>query len=141
MTVARERRRDPSEREPPAAEPAAAPPVLDLLALQRSAGNAAVTRALLQRAGGWHKGGVDPKSPNAGEMTVTEPGGASARRIPIEGIPEGNQDSDAKEIAYEQVTGEGENKVKIEHPVTDVTAESAAGGRAIVIVPTGMPLA
>ena len=87
--------------------------------------------------GGWKGGGVGDKSPNAGEMTVTESGGKSARRIPIEGIPEGNQDTDAKETAYQQVIGEGEDKKTIDHAVSEVTTESAAGGRAIVIVPTG----
>jgi hypothetical protein len=140
VTAARERRRDPGEHREPAVEPVAAPPVLDLLDLQRSAGNAAVARALLQRAGGWKKGGVDPKSPNAGEMTVTESGGKSARRIPIEGILEGNQDTDWKETAYQQVVGEGADKKTIDHAVSEVTTESAAGGRAIVIIPTGIPL-
>ena len=140
MRAARDPRRDPSEPRAPAPAPAVQPPLHDLLALQRSAGNAVVARALLARVGGWKGGGVDPKSPNAGEMTVNESGGRSARRIPIQGIPEGNQGDDSKETAYQTKVGEGEEKKTVDHPVSEVTSESAAGGRAIVVVPTGIPL-
>jgi len=138
--LVREPRRDPSEPRTPAPAPAPELAQLDLLALQRTAGNALVARALLARAGGWKGGGVGPKSPNAGEMTVTESGGKSARRIPIQGIPEGNRGEDFQETAFQTKTGEGEDKKTVDHPVSEVTSESAAGGRAIVIVPTGIPL-
>ena len=140
MRATRDPRKDPSEPRTPAPAPAAEAPLRELIALQRSAGNAVVARALLARVGGWKGGGVDPKSPNAGEMTVTEKGGKSARRIPIQGIPEGNQGSDAQETAYQTKTGEGEEKKTVDHAVSEVTSESAAGGRAIVIVPTGVAL-
>jgi hypothetical protein len=140
VRATRDPRKDPSEPRTPAPAPAAEAPLRELIALQRSAGNAVVARALLARVGGWKGGGVDPKSPNAGEMTVTEKGGKSARRIPIQGIPEGNVADDLQDTAsQEKVEKDGEKKT-INHPVSERTSESAAGGRAIVIIPTGIPL-
>jgi hypothetical protein len=109
-----------------------------LLALQRSAGNAAVARALarraLQRVGGWT--GVDPKSPNAGEMSV-----GKARRIPIEGIKEGNQEDDLNKVIKTEVVDKGKDtEHKVEHKTREYTTEKASGGRAIVVIPEGIAL-
>ncbi len=120
--------------EPPArADPAG------LLALQRSAGNAAVARALarraLQRVGGWK--GVDSKSPNAGEMSVTDKGtGFKARRIPIDGITQGNQGDDLDKVA----TSSEKDGVKTERKTREFTAEKATGGKAIVVIPEGLAI-
>lgn len=110
-----------------------------VLALQRSAGNAAVVRALLQRAGGWK--GSAPKTPNAGEMTVTEAtSGRSARRIPIEGIPQGTVKDDADEVALTTTPDKTKPKETVDHKVSEFTSETSAGGRAIVVIPTGIAL-
>jgi len=107
-----------------------------VLALQRSAGNAAVARALLQRVGGWK--GAAPKTPNAGEMTVTEKvSGKSARRIPIEGIPQGTVTDDANEVALTTTPDKTKPKETVNHPVSEFTSETSAGGRAIVVIPAG----
>jgi hypothetical protein len=110
-----------------------------VLALQRSAGNAAVARALLQRVGGWK--GASPKTPNAGEMTVTEKtSGRSARRIPIEGIPQGTVKDDAEEVALTTTPDKTKPKETVDHKVSEFTSETSAGGRAIVVIPTDMKL-
>lgn len=120
-------------------EPAPRQDVSGLIALQRSAGNAFVTRALLARVGGWK--GVNSKSPNASERTVTEKGGGGARRIPIDGIPEGTQDDDATDMTSEEIKDKGlETETKIKHTVSEKTRESSAGGRAIIVIPTGLKL-
>ena len=136
-------RRREREPEPHTAQATTAPPArersLDVLALQRSAGNAAVARALgrrLQRAGGWK--GADPKSPNAAEMSVTDKGtGHKARRIPIEGIPEGNQADDLDKVA---VTVKKKGQPDVEHKTREYTSEKATGGKAIVVIPEGVAL-
>ncbi len=110
-----------------------------VLALQRSAGNAAVARALLQRVGGWK--GAAPKTPNAGEMTVTDKTSSkSARRIPIDGIPQGNVNEDFDEVALTTTPDKTKPKETVDHKVSEFTSESAAGGKAIVVIPTGMKL-
>ena len=128
--------RDRSQR--PADTPARADPT-GVLALQQSAGNAAVVRALVQRVGGWK--GARPTSPNAGEMTVTEKtSGKSARRIPIDGIPQGNMKDDADEVALTTTPDKTKPKETVDHKVSEYTSESAAGGRAIVVIPTALQL-
>ncbi len=109
-----------------------------LLALQRSAGNAAVARALarraLQRVGGWT--GVNSKSPNAGEMSV-----GKARRLPIEGIKEGNQDDDLNKVAKTETVDKGKDtEHKVEHKTSEYTTEKASGGKAIVVIPEGVTI-
>ncbi len=111
-----------------------------VLALQRSAGNAAVARALarrqLQRVGGWT--GVNSKSPNAGEMSVTDKGtGQKARRIPIDGIAQGNQADDLNKHA---LTTEAKDGTKTEHNTSDFTSEKADNGKAIVVIPEGVTI-
>ena len=110
-----------------------------LLALQRSVGNAAIARALLQRVGGWT--GSAPKTPNAGEMTVTEKAsGKSARRIPIEGIPQGSVHDDKDEVALTTTPDKTKPKETVDHKVSEFTSETSAGGRAIVVIPMGTKL-
>jgi hypothetical protein len=126
-------------REGPAITPARAR-VSGMLALQRSAGNAAVARAL-QRVGGWTGKDISTRSPNAAERTVTDKAsGKSARRIPIEGIPQGTTMDDAKQTALTTVPDKTKPKETVDHPVAEYTRESSAGGRAIVVIPTGMKL-
>lgn len=116
-----------------------------MLALQRGAGNAAVAQALarraLQRVGGWK--GADPKSPNAGERTVTDKAsGFSARRIPIDGIPEGNKSDDLQSTAVTEVQNKNTPEQKIiEHKTAEYTSETSSGGKAIVVLPVGVKLA
>ena len=133
-------RRHQREREEETAQATIEPPAREdpagLLALQRSAGNAAVARALarraLQRVGGWK--GVDSKSPNAGEMSVTDKGtGFKARRIPIDGIAQGNQGDDLDKVAKETE----KDGVKTQHTTREFTQEKATGGKAIVRDPRG----
>lgn len=87
------------------------------LELQRTAGNRALARLLgaparsLQRVGGWHDAARG--TINAGE---TVPDGTGVRRIPVEGIEGGGT-----------VTG------------GSGTDESAAGGKAIVVLPEQLP--
>ena len=111
-----------------------------MLALQRSAGNAAIARALLARAGGWH--GVGKGSPNAAEQTVDDKAsGKSARRIPIDGIPQGNAEDDLDKTASSELVDKGKDtEHTVNHKVSERTSESATGGKAIVVIPTGMPL-
>jgi hypothetical protein len=111
-----------------------------VLELQRSAGNAAVARALLARLGGWH--GVGKGSPNAGESTVADKAsGKSARRIPIDGIPQGSVKEDLDEVASTETVDKGKDtEHDVQHKVSERTGESAAGGKAIVVIPTGMAL-
>jgi hypothetical protein len=111
-----------------------------LLALQRSAGNAAVTRALarrqLQRVGGWK--GVNSKSPNAGEMSITDKGTQQkARRIPIDGIPQGNVDDDLNKHALTTTAKDG---TKTDHTTSDFTSERPDNGKAIVVIPEGVTI-
>ena len=136
-------RRHQREREEEAAQATIEPPAREdpagLLALQRSAGNAAVARALarraLQRVGGWK--GVDSKSPNAGEMSVTDKGtGFKARRIPIDGIAQGNQGDDLDKVA----TSSEKDGVKTERKTREFTTEKATGGKAIVVIPEGLTI-
>ncbi len=136
-------RRHQREREEEAAQATIEPPAREdpagLLALQRSAGNAAVARALarraLQRVGGWK--GVDSKSPNAGEMSVTDKGtGFKARRIPIDGIAQGNQGDDLDKVAKETE----KDGVKTQHTTREFTQEKATGGKAIVVIPEGLTI-
>jgi hypothetical protein len=130
------------ETEQDSAQATIEPPARDdpagLLALQRSAGNAAVARALarrqLLRVGGWK--GVNSKSPNAAEMSITDKGtGFKARRIPIEGIKEGNQADDLDKVA---VTEKENGVVTAEHKTREYTSEKATGGKAIVVIPEGI---
>lgn len=148
MTVARERSESEKHeaREDRGPEPSPPrPDVAGVLALQRSAGNAAVSRALagptLQRAGGWTGKDVGAKSPNRNEMEVKEDGGKSARRIPIEGIPEGNVKDDSDDTATERTIDKGKPTERKETTtVSQHTSEEATGGRAIVVIPTGVKL-
>jgi hypothetical protein len=111
-----------------------------VLELQRSAGNAAVARALLARLGGWH--GVGKGSPNASDSTVADKAsGKSAHRIPIDGIPQGNVKEDLDEVTgTETVDKDKPTEHKVDHHVSERTGESAGGGKAIVVIPTGMAL-
>lgn len=111
-----------------------------MLALQRSFGNAAVARAMLARVGGWS--GAGKGSPNAGEMNVDDkPSGKSARRIPIDGIPQGNVKDDMDDVTNTEVVDKDkETEHKVDHKVSERTSESATGGKAIVVIPTGMAL-
>jgi hypothetical protein len=141
----RRREREPTQDTPQATiEPPAREEPTGLLALQRSAGNAAVARALarrnLQRVGGWK--GVGSKSPNAGEMSITDKGtGFKARRIPIDGIKEANQADDLDKVAKTETLDKGkETERKVEHKTREYTSESSAGGKAIVVIPEGIAL-
>jgi hypothetical protein len=99
----------------------------------------ALERRALQRVGGWS--GVGSKSPNKDELTVTDKGGQSARRIPIEGIPQGNQTSDLDDVTSEKTIDKGlPTERKETHTVRERTSESAGGGKAIVVIPTGLKL-
>jgi hypothetical protein len=138
-------RRHEHEPERDTARATIAPPAREdpagLLALQRGAGNAAVARALvrrqLQRVGGWK--GVNSKSPNAAEMSVTDKGtGFKARRIPIDGIPQGNQDDDLDKVAVTDRDQAG--VVTAEHKTREYTSEKATGGKAIVVIPEGLTI-
>ena len=127
-------RRQTATEEVPETEPQRREDPAGLLALQRSAGNAAVARALarrqLQRVGGWT--GVNSKSPNAGEMSV-----GKARRIPIDGIKEGNQGDDLDKVA---VTVKKKGEPDEEHKTSEYTSEKATGGKAIVVIPEGLTI-
>lgn len=101
-----------------------------LLGLQRVAGNRAVTRLIgrvAQRApdrAGWTNADTqtpaDAKSPQAGGWNAGERAVGQIRRIPLEGLSEGNQ----QEFGHEG-----------EHAKTSESAK----GRAIVLIPAGMP--
>ena len=133
----------PTVEPAPGVAPAALPGVASIagvLALQRTAGNAAVgavlRRAVLARDAGWK--GVDPQSWNAGPREVK--GGKGVKRVPVEGLkqghksPGGKQD-DAKEKVDDPETG-------VWNKVSDLTPESAGGdtgGRAVVLIPNGLP--
>jgi hypothetical protein len=144
VTDARERRRT-AVRDLPrtlADRPAGEDPG-GVLALQRSAGNAAVVRALsrgVPQRDGWT--GVGKDSPNAGDMTVTDKAsGRRARRLAIHGIPQGNQKSDLEDVAVEQTVNEhtpDEHVVK--HKTKEFTSESPGDGEAIVVIPDGQQL-
>jgi hypothetical protein len=67
--------------------------------------------------------------------------GKSARRIPIDGIPQGNVKDDLEEVASTETVDKGKDtEHEVKHKVRERTSESAAGGKAIVVIPTGMAL-
>jgi hypothetical protein len=143
--VIHERETIPQPTVEPAAgvAPVALPGVMSVagvLALQRTAGNAAVgaalRRAALARKVGWT--GVDKDSWNAGPQEVKS--GKGIKRIPVEGLkqghrsPGGKQD-DPSEKSDDPDTGKWGK-------VADQTPEAAgadSGGRAVVLIPNGLP--
>ncbi len=97
-------RREDDQRRAPRPQP---DPAARLLALQRTAGNAAVARLLRK--------GKTPQPPRAGGWNEAERDVAGTKRVPVDGIKAGNQDSDVKEQSIE-----------------------GADGKAIVVVPDGV---
>ena len=125
-----------------------------LLRLQRLAGNAAVgqllahaSSAVVQRVTlGWKD--ADQDSWNAGEVTVNAKGGRAAAgeagvvRIPVSGIAAGNKGPVKKEMGGSSDPNFDPKAKKASVAVSTVTKEAVGdetGGRAIVIVPQGLP--
>ena len=125
-----------------------------LLRLQRLAGNDAVGQlltharpAVVQRVTlGWKD--ADQDSWNAGEVTVNAKGGRAAAgeagvvRIPVSGIAAGNKGPVKKEMGGSSDPNFDPKAKKASVAVSTVTKEAIGdetGGRAIVIVPQGLP--
>jgi hypothetical protein len=117
------RRQPVRPTEPAESEQAPAP----LAQLQRQAGNRAVTALVrpaprpvrVQRKAGWSDASTEGEGWNAGERAVP---GTAIRRVPVDGLTEGNQQSWQDDAASKQLTDE------------------SAAGRAIVAIPAGLDL-
>jgi hypothetical protein len=110
--------------------------VAGVLALQRTAGNAAIARAVLARNAGWT--GVDPGSWNAGPQEVKS--GKGIKRVPVEGLKQGHRSKGGKQDDAGQKVDDPETGTW--SPVSEQTPESAgadSGGRAVVLIPNALP--
>ena len=149
--MTREREAPSCPDRPATSGPSPRAPLSRVLALQRLAGNSAVTalltRGRLMRQVGWTA--VDPKSWNAGPKDVPgKAGGNGVKRIPIEGITRGHKSGrsskdpkvPAQDDAGQRV--DDPEKTSTWGPVSTMTPESSGGvstGRAIVLIPNDLP--